>query len=282
MPKYNLKEPLILKNGTGFNLSPSNTELRADSAPNTDITIAINQAVESSSNVQFADLTANPFIIDNSTLVLNRNYISASGEVTQTGDFLVSSFVSHSGDFTGGGSVTAQTLEARLTRSFTLFESGSTLFGDTTDDTHQFSGSVVNSGSYTLNSSDTMTEISNDTTLADSNATSLVTENAVKTYVDNQTDDQQTYLRKQFVKISTTLVNSSTASFTAVTASAPAGMTGTTEHDFLFFINGQYMEHDAITIQQASSTFYLKVDTDSIGYELESDDEILAWGKFNS
>ena len=42
------------------------------------------------------------------------------------------------------------------------------------------------------------------------------------------------------------------------------------------------MEHDAITIQQASSTFYLKVDTDSIGYELESDDEILAWGKFNS
>ena len=59
-------------------------------------------------------------------------------------------------------------------------------------------------------------------------------------------------------------------------------MTGTTEHDFLFFINGQYMEHDAITIQQASSTFYLKVDTDSIGYELESDDEILAWGKFNS
>ena len=59
-------------------------------------------------------------------------------------------------------------------------------------------------------------------------------------------------------------------------------MTSTTEHDFLFFINGQYMEHDAVEIQQASSTFYLKVDTDSIGYELEGDDEILAWGKFNS
>jgi hypothetical protein len=42
------------------------------------------------------------------------------------------------------------------------------------------------------------------------------------------------------------------------------------------------MEHDAIEIQQASTTLYLKVDTDSIGYDLESDDEILAWGKFNS
>ena len=126
---------------------------------------------------------------------------------------------------------------------------------------------------------------SNDTSLTDASTTALVTEAAVKYYVDTAKTDVSgfaSYIRKQYVKISTTLVNSSTASFTAVTASAPAGLTGTTEHDFLFFINGQYMEHDALTIQQASSTFYLKVDTDGIGYELESDDEILAWGKFNS
>ena len=281
MPKYNLKEPLILKNGTGFNLNPSNTELRADSAPNTEITIAINQAVESSSNVQFADLTANPFIIDNSTLVLNRNYISASGEVTQTGDFLVSSFVSHSGDFTVGGSVTAQTLEARLTRSFTLFESGSTLFGDTTDDTHQFSGSVVNSGSYTLNSSDTMTEISNDTSLTDGSSTSFVTENAVKTYVDNQTDDFNSYVRKCFTHTGS-FVSVSTASFTATTASAPSGITSTNEDDFMFFINGAIAENDALTVQQSGSIFYLKVNNNSIGYDLQNIDEIVAWGKFNS
>ena len=281
MPKYNLKEPLILKNGTGFNLSPSNTELRADSAPNTEITIAINQAVESSSNVQFADLTANPFIIDNSTLVLNRNYISASGEVTQTGDFLVSSFVSHSGDFTVGGSVTAQTLEARLTRSFTLFESGSTLFGDTTDDTHQFSGSVVNSGSYTLNSSNTMTEISNDTSLADGNATSFVTENAVKTYIDDETDDFNSYMRKCFTHTGS-YISVNTASFTATSASAPSGLTSTSEEDFMFFINGAIAENDALTVQQSGSLFYLKVDNNSIGYDLQSSDEIIAWGKFNS
>ena len=60
------------------------------------------------------------------------------------------------------------------------------------------------------------------------------------------------------------------------------GITTTSEDDFIFFINGQYMEHDALTVQQSGSYFYLKVNTTSIGYNLESDDEIIAWGKFNS
>ena len=42
------------------------------------------------------------------------------------------------------------------------------------------------------------------------------------------------------------------------------------------------MEHDAIQIKQEASTFKLLVDNDSIGYDLESDDEIIAMGKFNS
>ena len=42
------------------------------------------------------------------------------------------------------------------------------------------------------------------------------------------------------------------------------------------------MEHDALTIQQSGSSFLLQVDTDGIGYELESDDEIISVGKFNS
>ena len=42
------------------------------------------------------------------------------------------------------------------------------------------------------------------------------------------------------------------------------------------------MEHDAITVQQVSTNFLLKVDNSSIGYDLEADDEIVVWGKFNS
>jgi len=177
----------------------------------------------------------------------------------------------------------AQEFHTEYVSASMLSISGSTRFGDTIDDTHYFTGSMYLSGSLELNKY-SVNEISNDTSLTDNSSTALVTEYAVKQYIDSigSGEAEQTYLRKQYVKLSTTLVNSSTASFSAVTASAPVGMTSTTEHDFLFFINGQYMEHDALTIQQAASTFYLKVDTDSIGYVLESDDEILAWGKFNS
>ena len=42
------------------------------------------------------------------------------------------------------------------------------------------------------------------------------------------------------------------------------------------------MEHDAIEVQQAGSSFLLKVDNDAIGYDLETDDEIVIWGKFDS
>ena len=109
-----------------------------------------------------------------------------------------------------------------------------------------------------------------------------------KYYVDNEITDNvvstgNTYLRKQFVKTAASITGSNTASFTAVSASAPSGFTATTEHDFIFFINGQYMEHDAVEVEQKTTVlFHLKVNTGSIGYELESDDEIMAWGKFNS
>jgi len=93
--------------------------------------------------------------------------------------------------------------------------------------------------------------------------------------------DINNYIRKSFVKKSIS-ISGATASFNAETASAPSTLTATNEDDFVFFINGQYMEHDALTIQQSSSTFLLKIDTESIGYELEADDEIIAQGKFDS
>ena len=104
-------------------------------------------------------------------------------------------------------------------------------------------------------------------------------------------DQRDSYLRKCFVKKAASYTGSATfgdfagfktGSFNATTASAPTGLTATTENDFIFFLNGQYMEHDAITIKQSGSLFQVEVDTDSIGYVLEASDEILAWGKFDS
>ena len=134
--------------------------------------------------------------------------------------------------------------------------SGSTRFGDSADDTHRITGSMSVAGNLTVNGS------------------TLITATTVT--------NPDLYLRKTFVKKANSITIPSTASFSAVTASAPSGLTATNEQDFVFFINGQYMEHDALTIKQAGSNLLLLVDTDSIGYSLEADDEIIAQGKFNS
>ena len=233
-----------------------------------------------SSNVQFNQVTS-------SALMIGSNVFSSTGvsqDWSVTGSVEATTTLTVGGNATIGGTLIAQEFHTEYVSGSIILTSGSTQFGDTLDDTHYFTGSMFTSGSFELNGY-SVNEISNDTGLSSQSSTALVTENALKTYVDTTKADVAsfpTYVRKQFVKISTGLTGTNTASFNAVTASAPAGLTDTSEHDFLFFINGQYMEHDAIEIQQADSTFLLKVDSDSIGYDLESDDEILAWGKFNS
>lgn len=108
-----------------------------------------------------------------------------------------------------------------------------------------------------------------------------------KTYVNTQlsglvTSSGLDYLRKNYVKVAAGISGSTTASFEAVTASAPTGMSATNENDFIFFMNGQYMEHNALEIEQKGTSFLLKINENDIGYNLESDDEIIAHGKFDS
>jgi hypothetical protein len=267
--------PIVFNAGTGVTLSVDGVEFNGGSR--VDQTISIGQAVETTSNVVFNSVSASSLVLGSTTYKDSQITGSQSiqGSLTTTGNLSIGT------NATVSGTLTVRELHTEFVSASILFASGSTIFGDTSDDTHQFSGSVLMSGSLRLNNYD-VTEISNDTALSDSSATALVTENAVKGYVSDEVTTPNTYLRKQFFKTSTSITVPSTASFTAVTASAPSGMTSTSKNDFVFFINGQYMEHDAITIQQAGSTFHLKVDNDSIGYDLESDDEVLAIGKFNS
>ena len=268
--------PLVFSQGTGVTLSNNGAEF--DGGSRLEQSVSIGQAVATTDNVTFAQVSASSLVLESTTYDGSSitGDINITGSVTTTGNFTVN------GNATIGVVLTAQEYHTEFVSASIIFASGSTIFGDTTDDTHHFTGSMLMTGSLVLNSSAAMTEISNDTSLADGSATALVTENAVKTYVDDQTDNQQTYLRKQYFKTSASITVASTASFTAVTASAPSGMTGTTKNDFVFFKNGQYMEHDAIAIQQTGSSLLLKVNNDSIGYDLETDDEILALGKFNS
>ena len=240
-------------------------------------TISIGQSVATTDNVTFNQVSASSLVFDDVTY--NGDSITGdlniTGSVTTTGDFTIN------GDATIDGIITAQEYHTEFVSASIMFASGSTQFGDTIDDNHNFTGSLfVSASSFEINNT-SFAGISNDTSLTDSSQTEVVTEHAIKSYVDSEVEDTNVYFRKQFVKTSAT-ITTSTASFTATTASAPTSLTATGENDFIFFVNGQYMEHDALQVEQSGSVFLLKVDNDSIGYDLESDDEILAIGKFDS
>ena len=267
---------LTLNSGTGVTLTPNNISFDGSSALSTIFSIAQSVATDADvvfNSVSASSMTIGDIVIDNETITTTN--LNIEGSVTNTGDLTVN------GNAVILGTLTAQEIKTEFVSASILFDSGSTKFGDDVLDAHNFTGSLQTSGSFNLNDY-SVTEISNDTSLTDSSATALVTENAAKTFIDSQTDTQQTFLRKQFIKSSTSITAPSTASFNAVTASAPSNLTSVSKNDFVFFINGQYMEHDAIDIEQNSTNFLLKVNNDSIGYDLETDDEILAIGKFNS
>jgi hypothetical protein len=270
---------LTLTQGTGVTIS--NTGVSFDGSEALTQAISIGQPVGTTDDVKFNQVTASGAIqIGDSSTKYSSTGISGSIDIT--GSLVTTGNMTVAGNTTISGTLTANEFHTVMTSASILFESGSTKFGNSTDDKHEFTGSAQVTGSFKLNGYQ-ITELSNDTTLGGSSAVAVPTENAVKTYIDNEVGSVQSYLRKQFVKVSSGISNASTASFSSVaSASAPSGYTATSENDFIFFINGQYMEHDALTIQQAGSNFLLIVNTSGIGYTLESDDEILAIGKFNS
>ena len=214
-----VSKKLTLTQGTGVTISNSGIGFDGSSALTQ--VISIGQPVAVTDNVVFNQVTAsNALQIGSSTTKYTSTGISGSIDIT--GSLATTGNLTVQGDTTIVGRLTANEFHTTFTSASILFDSGSTKFGDDTNDKHQFTGSADITGSFKLNGYQ-ITEISNDTSLADGS-----------------------------------------------------------ENDFIFFINGQYMEHDALTIQQAGSNFLLKVDTSSMGYVLESDDEILGIGKFNS
>jgi len=259
-----LANPFSIEGGVGVSVG-GHTGLFDGSSPAT-FQLNIGQPVGITDTVQFANVSASSALHIGST----------SFEISQRGDGKAQVDT----DWVVLGDIIAENyiVSSSVTRMTQSFSSGSTIFGDTLDDTHLFTGSLAVTGSFNINGTTTFTAVSNDATLIDSSQSEVVTEHAIKTYVDTR----DAYLRKQYVKSAASITVPSTASFTAITASAPTELTATSEHDFVFFINGQYMEHDAISIQQAGSSLLVKVDNGSIGYDLEADDEIIAQGKFNS
>ena len=279
------KNPLTLELGTGVTGSINGESFSVreiQGLVDENVTLNIGQEVETTSNTTFNDVTSSD-TINVGNIFLGDGFISSSNSVVgHTGSLAITENVNAT-SMTTNGQLNYEKFEVSVTGSTTIFESGSSRFGDSLDDVHSISGSSNVSGSFGLNGT-SVSEISNDITLGDSNASSLVTENATKEYLNTTLGSaaKLAYLRKSFTHTGS-FTSANTSSFTAVTASAPSGVTGTTENDFIFFVNGMMIENDALEIVQKTSTnLELRLNTSELGYTLESDDEVIGFGKFNS
>jgi len=282
--EFKYKNPLTIQLGTGVTGSVNGenfTSREIQGLVDENVTINIGQEVETTSNTTFNNVTSSN-VLKAGNLFLGDGFISSSNSVVaHTGSVVVTGNATLP-SMTINGQLNAPDFEVSVTGSTTIFESGSTRFGDSLDDTHSMSGSSSVTGSLKLNDYN-INEISNDTTLGDSSTTSVVTENAVKTFfTDTGVVEENVYLRKSFIHTGS-FTSANTSSFNAITASAPSGLTSTTENDFMFFINGMLIENDALEIVQKTSTnLELRLNTSELGYSLESDDEVIGFGKFNS
>lgn len=92
----------------------------------------------------------------NDTLNINHNILSFSGSAGLTGS------VSLDGNLTVLGAVNARQFNINIISSSVIYQSGSTKFGDTIDDIHEFTGSVSISGSLNLTGSITATSFIGD------------------------------------------------------------------------------------------------------------------------
>ena len=274
MARFVLKQPIRFNDGTGFTIDNGNANITL--TENTNVTFNIGQDVSTDANVEFNQVTSPTINIDDSTTTITSQLIS--GVTTIDSDFQVTNNFIINQNLNVQGTLTAEEFITELDERTTIFKSGSTAFGDTIDDTHGVTGSLQTSGSLILNDY-TFGEITN--TINDSDSTAIVTENALKNYVTAQASDVQDYLRKSFAHTGS-FVSATTQSFTAVTASAPTDLNATSKEDFMFFNNGAFMETDALNIKQSGNQLFLFVDSDSIGYDLSAEDEIVAFGKFNS
>ena len=84
----------------------------------------------------------------NHDLILKKGDVSGSNASTGSfGNLNISKNASITGDMVVGGTLTAQEIHTEIESASIIFTSGSTLFGNTPDDTHIFTGSLLISGS---------------------------------------------------------------------------------------------------------------------------------------
>ena len=282
MPILKFKNPLTITGSDGF----ISNILNMDGTIRQTNVLEIGQDVGTDQNVTFNSVTSpsnETLVINNEAgtqnMVLGFGFISGSNLTFTVDTMEVSESFTHEDDITINGKITAPSMSVELNNSNIIFRSGSSRFGDDLTDTHFVTGSIKVSGSFDLNGANVI-EISNNNDVTAARSNVLITEKVAKSALGGDIELNNQYMRKIFAH--TGSISNSTASFNAVTASVDTDLTGTTKNDFHFYLNGMILEQDALQIQQSSSVFELHMNTSTLGYNLSNNDEIVAWGKFNS
>ena len=146
----------------------------------------------------------------NHDLILKKGDVS--GSLASTGSFgnlKISDNASVTGDMVVGGKLTAEEFHTEITSASIIFASGSTLFGDTQDDIHRFTGSLKITGSVTaLNSTADSSSVSTRLTTEEGNVDALQADSgSFSTRVTNLKADSGSFSTR------TTTLEAASASF---------------------------------------------------------------------
>jgi hypothetical protein len=91
------------------------------------------------------------------------------------------------------------------------------------------------------------------------------------------------YLNTAITKQASSITVPNTVTFSPANILQPPALSGlpaTSVNDFTFFINGQYVPSSLVTLTEVSTTVTAVFNTTSLGYVLETDDEVIAIGKW--
>lgn len=113
--------------------------------------VQIGNTVQTGNYTQTGDSTITGDLTHSGSINLNSiGDVRLTGNITQIGNVNQTGDSNISGDLVVGGTVTAQEFKTELVTSATIFESGSTIFGNSLDDTHTITGSVAITGSLNV------------------------------------------------------------------------------------------------------------------------------------
>jgi hypothetical protein len=92
-----------------------------------------------------------------------------------------------------------------------------------------------------------------------------------------------TYLNTNITKIATTVTAPNTSVFAGAAVLQPTALSTlppTTVNNFVFYINGQNVPASYVTLSEGGGNVTFTFNTTSLGYVLDSDDEVVVIGKF--